>query len=194
MKNLKTIEAKVKAILQKNEDARNDDMTLYLIVCNTYLKGAGAMPFAEVMEQYKYLGLPSFESVGRTRRKLQAKYPELAGNARVRRLRAEGEKAYRKRSSSIVGKVVVINAEPKRYEYQHPAFQLVLADGGNGATGGRGNAVFGTCLATGEKSRWERYDVLGEIKPECMPDWAKEALAKIKEQQKEKKQKNREER
>ena len=27
MKNLKTIEAKVKAILQKNEDARNDDMT-----------------------------------------------------------------------------------------------------------------------------------------------------------------------
>ena len=94
----------------------------------------------------------------------------------------------------IVGKVVVINAEPKRYEYQHPAFQLVLADGGNGATGGRGNAVFGTCLATGEKSRWERYDVLGEIKPECMPDWAKEALAKIKEQQKEKKQKNREER
>ena len=95
-----------------------------------------------------------------------------------------------KRSSSIVGKVVVINAEPKRYEYQHPAFQLVLADGGNGATGGRGNAVFGTCLATGEKSRWERYDVLGEIKPECMPDWAKEALAKIKEQQKEKKQKD----
>ena len=62
MKNLKTIEAKVKAILQKNEDARNDDMTLYLIVCNTYLKGAGAMPFAEVMEQYKYLGLPSFEA------------------------------------------------------------------------------------------------------------------------------------
>ena len=99
-----------------------------------------------------------------------------------------------KRSSSIVGKVVVINAEPKRYEYQHPAFQLVLADCGNGAIGGRGNAVFGTCLATGEKSRWERYDVLGEIKPECMPDWAKEALTKIKEQQKEKKQKNREER
>lgn len=98
------------------------------------------------------------------------------------------------RNSSIVGKVVVINSEPKRYEYQHPAYQLVLADGGNGATGGRGNAVFGTCLATGERARWERYDVLGEIKPECMPQWAKEALAKIKEQQKEKKQKSREER
>ena len=54
------------------------------------------MPFAEVMAQYKYLGLPSFGSVGRTRRKLQAQYPELMGNARVRRLRAAGEKAYRK--------------------------------------------------------------------------------------------------
>lgn len=29
-------------------------------------------------------------------------------------------------SSNIVGKVVVINAEPKRYEYQHAAYQLVL--------------------------------------------------------------------
>ena len=61
-----------------------------------------------------------------------------------------------KRSSSIVGKVVVINAEPKRYEYQHPAFQLVLADGGNGATGGRGNAVFGSCLKKKKKSRCVR--------------------------------------
>lgn len=95
---------------------------------------------------------------------------------------------------NIVGKVVVINSEPKRYEYQHPAYQLILADGGHGATGGRGQAVFGTCLATGERARWERYDVLGEIKPECMPDWAKEALVKIKQQEKEKKQRNRKER
>ena len=96
--------------------------------------------------------------------------------------------------SNIVGKVVVLNAETKRYEYQHPAYQLILTEGGSGATGGRGQAVFGTCLATGERARWERYDVLGEIKPECMPDWAKEALAKIKQQEKEKKQRNREER
>ena len=74
--------------------------------------------------------------------------------------------------SNIVGKVVVLNAETKRYEYQHPAYQLILTEGGSGATGGRGQAVFGTCLATGERARWERYDV------------AKEALAKVKEQQK----------
>ena len=55
MKNLKTIESKVKAMLQKNEDARNDDMTLYLIVCNTCLKDAGAMSFAEVWNSINIL-------------------------------------------------------------------------------------------------------------------------------------------
>lgn len=53
------------------------------------------------------------------------------------------------RNESIVGKVVVINAELNRYEYQHSAYQLVLVDGGHGAIGGRGQAVFGTCLADG---------------------------------------------
>ena len=99
-----------------------------------------------------------------------------------------------KKSESIIGKVVVIDAESKRYEYQHAAYQLVLADGGNGASGGRGQAVFGTCLATGERSRWERYDVLGEIRPERMPQWAKEALNAIKNQEKAKKPHSREER
>ena len=99
-----------------------------------------------------------------------------------------------KKNESIIGKVVVIDAEPKRYEYQHAAYQLVLADGGNGASGGRGQAVFGTCLATGEHSRWERYDVLGEIRPERMPEWAKEALHDIKNQGKAKKPHSREER
>ena len=58
MENLKTIEGKIKAILKKDEETRDDDMLLYLKVCNAYLKGAGAMPLAEVMTQYKYLGLP----------------------------------------------------------------------------------------------------------------------------------------
>ena len=55
MRNLKTIEGKVRAVLQKDEEARNDDMLLYLKVCNGCLKDTGAMPFAEVIAQYKYL-------------------------------------------------------------------------------------------------------------------------------------------
>ena len=91
MRNLKTIEKKVRAVLEKNEDARNDDMVLYLALCNACLKDAGAMPLAEIMTQHKYLGLPSFESVSRTRRN-----PELAGSRPVQKMRATGEKAYRR--------------------------------------------------------------------------------------------------
>ena len=47
MKNLKTIENNVKMILKKNEDARNDDMVLYLALCNLCLKDA------EIMTQHK---------------------------------------------------------------------------------------------------------------------------------------------
>lgn len=113
MRNLKTIEGKVKAILEKDEEARNDDMLLYLKVCNTCLKDTGAMPFAEVMLQYRYLGLPSIESVGRTRRKLQAEFPELMGSSRVQKLRAAGEKAYRKheRTGNIRGDCHILISE-----------------------------------------------------------------------------------
>ena len=73
-----------------------EDMVLYLALCNACLKDAGAMPLAEIMTQHKYLGLPSFESISRTRRKLQARYPELAGSRPVQKMRATGEKAYRR--------------------------------------------------------------------------------------------------
>ncbi len=96
MDSLKTIEGKVRAVLQKNEDARNDDMVLYLALCNFYLKDAGTMPLAQIMTKHRELGLPSFESVGRTRRKLQERHPELLGNVRKQKIRAAGEKAYRK--------------------------------------------------------------------------------------------------
>lgn len=96
MQKLKTIEDKVRAILKKDEEARNDDMVLYLKVCNSYFKDAGAMTFAEVMSQYRYLGLPSFESVGRIRRKLQAEHPELLGSVRIQKIRAKQEQDYRR--------------------------------------------------------------------------------------------------
>ena len=89
---------------------------------------------------------------------------------------------------------VEISYLSEEQQYQHSAYQLVLVDGGHGAIGGRGQAVFGTCLADGKRARWERYDVLGEIKPEKMPDWAKEAVAEIKKQEKAKKPNSREER
>ena len=95
VKNLKTIEEKVRAVLEQDEDARNDDMTLYLRVCNAYVKGAGTLPLETIMLQYRLLCLPNFESVGRTRRKLQAECPELLGSLEARKCRSAQENAYR---------------------------------------------------------------------------------------------------
>ena len=43
---------------------------------------------------------------------------------------------------SIIGKVVVMDVSKNRREYRHCAYQLVLAEAGNSASGGRGSAVF----------------------------------------------------
>jgi len=78
-------------------------------------------------------------------------------------------------SQSINGKVVAIKASSLRHEYQSADRQIVLVNGGSGAeANSRGRAVFTTNLYTGKESRWNRDDILGEIKK--LPDWAKEKI------------------
>ena len=100
MKELKTIEDKVKAILMCNEKARDDDMTLYVCICNSCVQSAASLPLSTVMLQYRELDIPNFESVGRIRRKVQAKYPELAASTEVKKHRAAQERVYRNYSKN----------------------------------------------------------------------------------------------
>lgn len=85
------------------------------------------------------------------------------------------------RGTDIAGKVVAVRADALRPEYRFADHQLVLVEGGNGS---RGNALGTTCfcknLYSGESVSWKRYDIQGEIKPECMPLWAKDKLAELK--------------
>ena len=61
--------------------------------------------------------------------------------------------------------------------------------GGFGASANsRGSAVFCKNLYDGKTARYERMDVLGEVKPECMPDWAKEKAEAISRKHKTKEQ------
>ena len=91
---------------------------------------------------------------------------------------------------NIEGKVVAIKPEVLRPECQHAANQLGYVVGGFGAHGNaRGNAVFVKNLYSQEDTRFERYDVQGIVKPECLPEWAKQNLEQIKQRQK--KEKNR---
>lgn len=96
MNNPNTIENQVHSILQENMKAQNDDMKLYLLVCNRcyqrYEKqDVGTLPFAVIMNCYKELHLPHFESVRRSRAKLQVAYPELAPSPDVQRGRKRCE-------------------------------------------------------------------------------------------------------
>ena len=54
-----------------------------------------------------------------------------------------------------------------------PTGSFYLVTGGFGASANsRGSAVFCTNLYDGKPTRYERMDVMGEVKTECMPHWA----------------------
>ena len=77
------------------------------------------------------------------------------------------------------GKVVAIKAEALRPEYRRGDCQLVLVEGGFGASANsRGSAVYCYALSDGQYTRFERRNVLGEIKE--LPDWAKNRLEAVK--------------
>ena len=83
-------------------------------------------------------------------------------------------------TQSIDGKIVAIKADVLRPEYRRGDVQLVLVNGGNGANANsRGNAVFCYHLNNGKHTRFERFDVQGEIKPEYLPKWAADKAASI---------------
>ena len=78
-------------------------------------------------------------------------------------------------SHSLKGKVVAIDVKYLRPEFQRADKQLYFVTGGFGAApNARGRAVFCTNLHSGEETRIERMEIMGEVKPERMPEWAKE--------------------
>lgn len=92
--------------------------------------------------------------------------------------------------TSLEGKVAAIRKDALRPEYRSAPYQLVYVTGGNGARGkALGSACFCINLYSGKRVRWERRDFQGEVKPECLPDWAKARAEKI-----QKKEQDREER
>ena len=85
-------------------------------------------------------------------------------------------------SDDITGKVVAVKPSSLRYEYRRADCQLILVTTGSGARGySRGTSVYGVNVFTGRRDgRWARQDILGEVRPECLPQWAKDRLEVIK--------------
>ena len=85
------------------------------------------------------------------------------------------------------GCVAIMKPEILRPEYRNAAHQIVLITGGFGAyKNARGRAVFGNTVFSGEKSNWQRGDVLGILDPEKAPDWVKPGVEAIRAHLKEK--------
>ncbi len=89
---------------------------------------------------------------------------------------------------SVYGKIVAVRLDMLRPEYRSADQQLMLVDGGFGASASsRGGTCFCVNLYTGKNECWQRYEIQGEVKPEFLPDWAKERAAEIRQQQEEQK-------
>ena len=99
MKRLTDLSNRVKHILEANESARNSDNVLYLHVLRSYGEEQGMdidkMSVPMLLLHCKDMGLPSLESMGRARRKVQEMYPELKASDDVQAMREEQEEAYR---------------------------------------------------------------------------------------------------
>lgn len=90
---LETLETEVEFILTTEESARADDMTLYL----KYLELHDAS-LVETFNSRTYrlaMGLSSYGSVSRCRRRLQEKYSELKPSEATLKLRKEEEKRFK---------------------------------------------------------------------------------------------------
>lgn len=80
-------------------------------------------------------------------------------------------------NDDLNGKVVVIRSDVLRREYRRATNQVMLCDGGFGASpNSRGSACYCVNLYTGKTSRFERRDILGVLKDDQMPKWAKHGL------------------
>ena len=98
-KELKSTTELVREVLQSHPKARNSDNELYYWVCAIIGHKIGidvhkmSMPLF-FLHLHEY-GFPQFETVRRTRQKLQATYPELCGSKTVEGQRRVNEEAFR---------------------------------------------------------------------------------------------------
>ena len=99
MNDLKNTTALVKAILEQDKQCRNSDSILYLKVLSTVGKRKGidieSMSVPYFLLNLQGTAFPGFETVRRSRQKLQQHHPELAACEAVEDFRAGLETEYR---------------------------------------------------------------------------------------------------
>ena len=87
---LKTIEAKVLWELENNPNTRGSDKMLTVAVYMDFYNMTGTTPYVDVMLSK----VPSYESIGRARRKIQETREDLRGEERIERERLRNQEVY----------------------------------------------------------------------------------------------------
>ena len=78
------------------------------------------------------------------------------------------------------GQVVVIDPMLFKDEYKKPENQLFYAKFGNGCRpDSLGTKVYGKCLHSGKERFYRRSEIIGVMKLDLVPDWAKEKVMEI---------------
>ena len=94
--DLYTMEEIIQEVLEEDRQARNSDDHLYAEVLRTVNPAVLDKPLRVVLDNFSQLDIPSRESVGRIRRKLQSEMPWLMADDKVRKLRTDNEELFRK--------------------------------------------------------------------------------------------------
>lgn len=94
-------------------------------------------------------------------------------------------------TDNIIGKVVAIEEKYLSDGYKDRGHQLYYVVGGSGAyPNSRGQACFSYDLYNGKKERIERYEVMGYMREDDLPEFAKKALEGVKERVRKEKDKD----
>ena len=99
MDQLKTISAMVRRILTDDVASRNSDIRLYLLIAEQYAEKKNLNLRRMTVESF-FIRLanhefPAFETVRRSRQKVQETTPELAASDRVKKCRTKQEETFR---------------------------------------------------------------------------------------------------
>ena len=89
MRGFDEVKKSIEGILQGCPETRDSDDALYIEIIREF--GMERMNVAEFFTKRKILGIPPFETVRRTRQKVQAEHPELKGQRAAEREEARKE-------------------------------------------------------------------------------------------------------
>lgn len=99
-KELQSTQELVLQVLFEDAQARESDNHLYYTVCSIIASDKGidldSMNLCTFLKTQAKNGFPAFETVRRTRQKMQALYPELSAGKTIRDIRKDNQEIFRK--------------------------------------------------------------------------------------------------